>query len=648
MRVSPAPASLVAGALLVLVAAAIFFGAGSDEGRLTWLGGAAVFIATVAIVLASMRALRPASLTPLALAAVAFFTGFVVWQGLSVLWSIEPDRTWNYFNRAIVYLALLILGLAVANVRRSPRIVAALLAALIAIVVGCALASKIFPGLSALDKRVARLSAPIGYWNVLALLIAMGIPLALWLAAPRNRPDRLRALAVLFLYASGVALLLTFSRGGLAVALLALVLWFWVGSPRVESAAALGIALVPMLVVVGWAFSRAGLTKDGAPHSQQVHDGRWFGLLLVVGGAVAFGAAWLAARAERRRPMSLRLRLRLGRLAVAAAVVAILVGIAGLVAVGITPRRVFHKFSEATPTANVGSGTSHLGDVSSSARWDWWKESWAEWQRHPVGGTGAGTFDLTHRRLRTDSTYATEPHNLPLQFLTETGIVGFALFLGIAFAGAGALVETLRRLEGEDRLAAAALAVAVAAYVAHGLVDFDWDFVAVTAPAVAIFGVLVGAGRPALARLPVRRTLLATAAGAVAAATLYSLLAPWLATQKLDDAYSALAHGDAARAASAADSARQLNPASVYPLILRAQAERLRGDEAAAGRLYTKAISLQPENWFTWYNRARFLQAIDGPRAALFDAEQAAKRDPISTSTAARYAAELEKQLTSQ
>jgi len=87
----------------------------------------------------------------------------------------------------------------------------------------------------------------------------------------------------------------------------------------------------------------------------------------------------------------------------------------------------------------------------------------------------------------------------------------------------GSLIETLRRLEGEDRLAAAALVVGLFAYVVHGVVDFDWDFIAVTAPAVAVLGVLLAAGRPAHMRLGARRGVFAVAAGAFAAAALYSL-----------------------------------------------------------------------------------------------------------------------------
>jgi len=329
---------------------------------------------------------------------------------------------------------------------------------------------------------------------------------------------------------------------------------------------------------------------------------------------------------------------RLGRAAALAVVVAALIGVGALLAAGITPSRVLHKFNEPTATS-AGQGANNLTNLSSSSRWNWWQEAWKSWRAHPALGTGAGTFELTHRKLRVDGTVATEPHNLPLQFLSETGIVGFILFLGIALAGAGALLETLRRLEGEDRLAAAALVVALFAYVVHGVVDFDWDFVAVTGPAVLALGVLLAAGRPARVRLRARRGVLAVAAGALAAAALYSLASPWLAARRVDDAYSALGRNDPAGAVADAHSAHDLNPVSVDALLAWGTAEAARGNVAAAGRLYTKAISIQPDNWRPWYYRARLLENIAGPKTALFDAQQAAARDPRGL--AGTYAASL-------
>ena len=323
--------------------------------------------------------------------------------------------------------------------------------------------------MSAETERVARLNSPIGYWNVLALLTVFALPLALWIAAPRSRPAWLRAAGVVYLYAALVALVLTFSRGGVAVGIVAVALWFAIARPRLESAAALALALVPTIAVSGWAFSRPGLTKDGQPRSLQVHDGRWFALALVLGGIGAFAAAFLVCRYENRaavdgavagaaRPCGgSRCRRRRGRRARR-----------GLPPPESRPSRVLHKFNEPAP-CHAGQGGEQLTTLSSTSRWNWWQEAWKSWRAHPVLGTGAGTFDLTHRKLRVDGTVATEPHNLPLQFLSETGIFGFILFLGIALAGAGALVETLRRLEGEDRLAAAALVVGLFAYVVHGV-----------------------------------------------------------------------------------------------------------------------------------------------------------------------------------
>jgi hypothetical protein len=637
---TPAPLPFLAGASGVLVAAAVLFGDGSSDGPLFWIGGVAIVVAAVAAVSAATGALALPELTPLGFTAVGCFTGFVVWQGFSVIWSIEPDRTWNYVNRALIYLAFLLLGLVAGTMRRAPVYAAACLAVVTAAAVCVALATKIFPGLSAETERVARLSSPVGYWNVLALLTVFALPLALWIAAPRTRQDWLRAAGVLYLYTALVALLLTFSRGGVAVGIVAVALWLGIARPRLESAAALGVALVPTLAVAGWAFSRPGLTKDGEPHSLQVHDGRWFALALVLGGLAAFAGAFWISRYERTRPLSETWRVRVGRVGVAATAAAVVVGIVGLVAAGITPSRVWHKFNEpaASPTAVTGPG--HLSSLASTSRWNWWQEAWKSWRAHPVLGTGAGTFDLTHRKLRVDGTVATEPHNLPLQFLSETGIFGFILFLGIALAGAGALVETLRRLEGEDRLAAAALVVALFAYVVHGVVDFDWDFVAVTAPAAAVLGVLVAAGRPARVRLlGARRGVLAVAAGAFAAAALYSLVSPWLASRRVDDAYAALGRNDVGAAVADAKSAHDLNPVSVDALLAWGAAEAARGDTAAAGRIYTKAISIQPDNWRPWYYRARLLQNVSGAKAALFDAQQAAERDPRGLAGA--YAASL-------
>jgi hypothetical protein len=39
------------------------------------------------------------------------FVAFALWSAASVVWSIEPDRSWAYFNRGLAYLAFALLGI---------------------------------------------------------------------------------------------------------------------------------------------------------------------------------------------------------------------------------------------------------------------------------------------------------------------------------------------------------------------------------------------------------------------------------------------------------------------------------------------------------------------------------------------------------
>src|SRR5229473_271889 len=59
-----------------------------------------------------------------------------------------------------------------------------------ALLIGCvaawALLAKCVPALYSDYGRLARLRAPVDYWNELALLCDVGVPIALWLAVARR------------------------------------------------------------------------------------------------------------------------------------------------------------------------------------------------------------------------------------------------------------------------------------------------------------------------------------------------------------------------------------------------------------------------------------------------------------------------------
>ena len=131
----------------------------------------------LALVFAATRPV-PGGLLPLAPLAL-----LAVWSAVSVAWSIEPDRSWAYANRGLVYLAFALVGAFAAD--RLSELLSAL-AAMLGAVCAWSLAGKVLPWLYEDYERVARLRAPIGYWNALALLGDVALPIGLWLATRRR------------------------------------------------------------------------------------------------------------------------------------------------------------------------------------------------------------------------------------------------------------------------------------------------------------------------------------------------------------------------------------------------------------------------------------------------------------------------------
>lgn len=612
-------ALLVLGAGGGLAGVSVLFSAGSSTSRLVWLGLAALVLAGAA---GTALALGwwPV-LSSEALLALALLVAFVCWCGLSILWSIEPDRSWDYVNRGLVYVAFAVVGLAVGCfVPRADRWWAWVLAVVVALALGWALLGKAVPWVDG-SGRIARLSSPVDYWNGLGLLFDFGLPLALWLAARREHPHWVRAAGTVFLYGLTIGLLLTYSRAGIAVGVVAVAVWLAFGGPRVEGGAALVLGCGVGLGVGVWALSRPGLADDAQPHSVRVHDGAWFTLVFLLAAVAIAALAYLGSIAEERRPLRERERLLVERAALGVLAVGAVAAVIGLV-VASKPQSWFRDFTRVptNPAQTVGSG--RLTSFNSNSRWQWWTEAWQAFEKQPLRGTGAGTFELSHRLFRTNPVVVTEPHNVPLQFLSETGVVGFLLALGSVAAAA---VGVVRRVQGS----AAGLAVGVAAlaYVLHSVVDFDWDFVAVTGPFLLSVGVLLGGGTVRRER----RWTLGLVPAALALAVMYSLLAPWFALRAEDSALASLEAGRPAQAVGHARDARSLNPFALNPLFLEAGAAEQLGDLRAARDLYVKAIDLQPLNWRPWYELGSFEFDLLNYRAAVRPLERAVQLDPHGT-----------------
>src|SRR3954471_13161136 len=576
----------VRGAALPAVAvvfAALFFSDGSSQSRLFWIGTAAVIVAAVG------WAIRPPTLAHAAVLFFRLFAAFVLWQVAWIAWSIQPARSWDYANRSLVYFAFAAVGALLGGIALARLVDAA--AVLLGALFVWALAAKVFPGLYPDYGRLARLRYPLGYWNELALLAAASAPIALSLLR------RARVAGALLLYVGLVVGVLTYSRVGIVLAVLAALVWLAFDEQRYDSIGVLAVAWIAGALVAGLGILHPGIGDDGQPHHVRVHDGLLFGALLAIGAiAVVLVLRFLVTRAVERRVVRS-----------AAALLVVVVGAALAVAVvraggpGDFVSDRWHEFSNPV-SSQLGQGPGRFTSTSSSNRWRWWQEAWDAFTDHPVQGTGAGTFGLTDRITRDSPLAVVEPHSTPLQFLSELGLLGFLLYGAV-------LVAITRRIY-------LPLSLAVGICVLHSFVDIDWDYLAVTGPLFLVVGALL-AGPPSRRRgwLPV------VVAGVCALAAVYSLASPWLSDERLNAALDSITNGNVVGARDQIKSAHSFNPLAVEPLWLMAALEVNR---TKALGLYRQARDLEPKNPETWYQLGSFeLKILKQPRAAYRDLNHA-------------------------
>jgi O-antigen ligase len=608
--------AIAAGAVLL---GAAFAGDGSDVGGILPVGGAAVLLLALAFVLVAFERLPLPRLGRSGVLLAGALAALTVWIGATVGWSIVGDRSWDAFNKAAAYCSFLGIGLVLAAAwrRLGARVAAWLLSLVLGVTLAWALLGKAVPSLHPEGDRIARLREPVGYWNALALLADVAIVLGLWLGTERGHRRAVRVLGALLVYVATLALLLTLSRAGLVVAVAVLALWLLVGRERVRSGLLLIAAAGPAALVGAWAFTRPALTEDGALRADRVDDGTLFGVLALAGAVVVI-ALVAAGFGRSLEPRAWR---RVGYALIVLAV-AVVLGAGGAASVSAAD-----AVTSGRDCSEVVNDPSRLASLDPNLRLCWWGEALDIYSHHGPEGAGAGSFEVARKRFRQDARHVVQPHSVPLQHLADGGVVGLSLFVLLVLGGVATCVCAVRRLQGPERSAAAALLAAPAAYVLHALVDYNWDFLAVTAPTMLALGVLAAAGRPeAPAR---RRPLLALGVVALAAVVLVSFAFPALADRAQRSSTRELAAGSTERARDQALWARFFNPLAPEPLLALARVAERQGRVLRAEREYIRAIELQPENPETWYTAGIFeFQVRDNMCAAYRYLNEAFTRDP--------------------
>lgn len=585
-RPTPGSTFALSGVVGVLLGLAVFHGGGSGSETMLVVGlalAATVAVIAVGVCLGRIPVVKPGRAGWCVAGGASLLT---LWIGCSLAWSITADVSWDWLNRTLVYLGFVVLGAVLAGFRHGRQAVVAVLTLVVAAVVGWALLGVVVPSLAPVGDRIGRLSEPVGYWNGLALLASTALVLGVAIASSR------RVGGLLLAYGAIIVLLMTQSRGGLVVGGVMLALWLRWSAQRLADGLDLLLAAVPGLAVAGFAFTREALVRDDAGREARADDGKLFALVLALGAVAVVVAAIRvpAVRVAADAPDRVRRVLWAG---LALAVVA------GIVGIGVSTGDPATWVRDQVTTGECANTPDRLGQFCDNNRVAWWGDALEIASDNPVAGTGAGTYRVARLRVRDEASPAPQPHSLPLQVLADLGIVGLLLASVVAIGAVAAARRALRRVEPGDRGATRLLAIVSLGYGLHSLIDYDADFLAVTAPAAVALGALVAA-----ADLPARPRSLgvpaAVAAVAVCAAAFGSLALPDLAARGVDRGYAALFEGDLETAARKARDARALNPLSREPIVLQSEIAAEAGDPEAATERLREAAELQPENPHAW------------------------------------------------
>jgi hypothetical protein len=646
VRVPQLESSRIAPGLTAAIVAVVLFWIAYDDGSYGLESRNALAIAvwwTLIVVLVFGLVPRgPVSGASVVLGAL--LAALALWTLASLLWSDSPERTFDEVNRVTLYLGVFVL-VSIAVSRRTIGWWMYGLAIAGSGVASIALTSRLFPGsfpsrdLEAfLPASAARLSFPLGYWNGLAILLALTIPLLLRTAVVGRTPA-VRALALAPIPAIAADVYLASSRGGVASAIIGGLLFIVLTERRLEAAAALGVSLLGSAVAVAVLLQRDELVDGPLGTDLVARQGRSAALLIALACTGTSAAYAIGSRALRRTPIRPSVVGWIGALAI------VLVAAAGIVTAHPVERfETFKRPPGGSQAIERGDfARQHLLSSSGSGRWQFWEAAVDQWRDAHLLGGGAGSYESWWAANGSIALFVKDAHSLFLETLGELGLLGFALVLALVAAGIGIGVSRAWGASGDMRTDAAALTAVFAAYVVAAGIDWMWELTAVSV--IGFSALALGAGRatapagPLRAVEPERTALpfrigsslrLGVAAILLACLVLVAQAIPLLAQREIGRSQAATQHRDLNGALDTAETARDIQPWAATPYLQLALVSEQAGALQAARTWIEKAIARDPRDWRLWLVSARLETKLGRASAAERSLRRAVELNPRS------------------
>ncbi|MGH2911861.1 MAG: O-antigen ligase family protein [Solirubrobacteraceae bacterium] len=569
---------------------------------------------------------------------------FTALTGLSVVWSVAPDASWQDAGRMLAYSGVFAGSIAVVWI--APGGWRALLGGIVlaaAAVCIYALLTKVIPDRLDPTDVYARLHAPYGYWNAIGLTAAMGAIGCLWLGGRRAGHALLTALSYPAMGLTIVTLMLAYSRGALVALGIGTIAWMALVPLRLRGARVLIAGALGAAPVVAWDFSRHALSSERVALAARTTAGHQLGVLLaamvivltLAGIAIGFFGDRRAGRVGSGSGTRNAAGITLGALIVLA-VIALCTGLA-LSKRGFTGT-ISHDLSSLTdPNAKVPNTPGRLTAVS-SVRARYWKEALEIFEAHPALGSGAAGYETARLRYRTVPIDVRQAHGYVVQTLADLGIVGATLSLALLIvwmAAAGRSTHPFNRrwharrsppaigwgsapaAYTPERVGLLTMLCIVVVFGAHSFADWTWYVPGNACVALLCAGWLAGRG-------PLKTGNLAAPAGSPAAELPLDGAS--------ENAATATVVTDDPRSSRQSRGLRFPAPGELSPLRIGIAAA------VVTGALLAAWTEWQPQRSVAASEEA-FVLLKRNPVGALSAAQAGVERDPLSASALFRLAA---------
>lgn len=588
----------------------------------------------IVLVSAAAGVLPAGRLTPVARIALGLFGAFLAFSALATTWSLSSELSLDEVSRVACYLGVLLLGISIHRDReQAVRHTLNAVATAVVIVAGLALLSRLRPALFPAAQQTAtflpgtqgRLGWPLNYWNALAALLGLGVPLLFAIATSARRlwTQALAAAAIPIVVLAGY---LTFSRGGALAAAAGVIAFVVLAPERIPKLVTILTAAAGSAALIAGASHRPAL-EHGLTNAAARHQGATLILPVIIacaGVALAQVGIGLATR-HGTPPRWLRITPRRARVVLLAAIVAAL---AIALAAG-APSRLSHAwrdFKNPSAAALHQNALGRFGTASGNGRYDYYRLIVNAAPDHLLGGQGPGTFQLIWPSHAPYYSYIVNAHSLYFETLSDVGIVGLALLLGFFALVIGAAIRLVTRTRYESRTRAAAVAAACIAFAVSAAFDWVWQ-VPVLPVAFLLLAACLFAPSTRQAQPPPRRAVRFAVRGGLVVLSLACVLAigvPLATTTALRRSQAAVASGNTTLALRDARSAARLQPGAASPQLQSALVLELRHEIPDAAAAARRATTDEPTNWRAWLIRSR-LEAELGQASSSVEAYRRAR-----------------------